>query len=244
MRIAAYTALHYGREYLAYAIRSVIDVIDDYYVLYTATGSHGHQAPIACPETRAELYAIASDAAGAKLRWIDGTWAHEGLQRDSIFQHAADADVILVLDADEVWQTGLAAQATRYAYDTGFGVRVPFIHYWRSFSRAFVHDPALPPRVLNPRHPHDAGYLDTALRINHFGYAQRAEIVAYKMLTHGHRNEWRRDCNWMIDVFLANRQNDCHPVGSQYWNAETVNPYDFMPNWMQSHPYYSMGVIE
>ena len=81
--------------------------------------------------------------------------------------------------------------------------------------------------------------------LHHFGYAQRPEIVEYKQLTHGHRSEWRRDCDWFHDRFMANAQRDCHPVGSQYWNPETVDPFALgLPEFMRAHPYAGMEVIE
>ena len=83
-----------------------------------------------------------------------------------------------------------------------------------------------------------------SLVINHMGYAQRPEIVQYKQLTHGHRNEWRHDVDWFTDKFMANAQTDTHPVGSEYWNPERVDPLDYMPRWMQDHSYYHMQVIE
>src|SRR5689334_6017907 len=105
-KIIAYTALHYGREYLASAIRSVIDYVDEYHVLYTPIGSHGHRTSIPCPETEMELFEIALSA-GSKLRWCVGEWPHEGAQRDAILQIVPDADVILPVDYDEIWQDGL-----------------------------------------------------------------------------------------------------------------------------------------
>ena len=121
-------------------------------------------------------------------------------------------------------------------------------HYWRSFWRGFAHDPAYPTRVICPQRPTREAYLacvsEAPCRIHHFGYAQRAEIIRYKLLTHGHRNEFRRDVDWFNDVFMANRQTDCHPVGSEYWNAEPIDPFeDGLPGWMQDHPYAALDVI-
>jgi hypothetical protein len=79
MKVISYTALHYGRDYLAAAIRSVIDHVDEHWILYSPIGSHGHRTDVPCPDTRDELYAKAELAAGSKLRWHDGEWAHEGL---------------------------------------------------------------------------------------------------------------------------------------------------------------------
>lgn len=252
VKVIAYTALHYGRDYLASAIRSVIDAVDEYHVLYTPIGSHGHRTPVPCPETRDELYEIARQAAGNKFNWHEGEWGWEGQQRDSIHQYTPDADVILVVDADEVWSEGLAEHAIATAtfnfsdhpewkYNR---FRMPMVHYWRSFYRCVIHDPAFPERVIVPANPVRTTTM-VLPPIHHFGYAQRPEIVEYKQLTHGHKGEWRRDVDWFRDRFMANAQTDCHPVGSKYWNPETVDPFALgLPEWMRQHPYVGMEVIE
>lgn len=241
MKTIAYTALHYGRDYLASAIRSIIEHVDEYYVLYSAIGSHGHAAPIPCPETRDELHAIAAAAAGDKLRWFEGYWPYEGLQRDSIHALVPDADVVLVLDADEIWRD-VGTQIELAAAAGARRVRVNMVHFWRSMHRAVLHDPAFPERIIFPKRSNGEATI-MHLPIAHMGYAQRSEIVSYKLLTHGHRGEFRRDCDWFQDVFMANRQTDCHPVGSEYWNPETVNPLDYMPAWMAEHPYFSLETV-
>lgn len=251
MKVVGFTALHYGAQYLGWAIRSIIDHVDEHHIAYTAIGSHGHRTQIRCPETRDELYAIAKAAAGDKLRWHDGEWPHEGAQRDSIHEYAPDADVIVVLDADEIWGEGLVEEAIDATTSGNFKRwRLPIIHYWRSFSRCVLHDPAFPVRILRPKLSGDMSdecTYDPGLQhlvINHFGYAQSPAIVEYKILTHGHRNEWRKDIDWFKDRYLANAQTDCHPVGSEYWNPERIDPYDYMPQWMETHPFFHLGVIE
>jgi hypothetical protein len=246
MKVIAYTALHYGREYLKYAIWSVIDAVDEYYVLYTPTGSHGTRTGVKCPESRHSLYREAVLGAGDKLRWIDGQWDHEGNQRDSIFKFVPDADMVLVLDADEIWAPGLAEKAITAAtsHPQIRNWRMPMQHYWRSFKRCILHDPAYPVRLINTRASGTENTLDTPLRIHHMGYAQSAAIVRYKLLTHGHRGEFRRDCDWFNDKFLANAQRDCHPVGSDYWNPEPVNPAAVLPPFMKTHPFWDKDLIE
>lgn len=251
MKTIAYTALHYGRDYLDAAIRSVIDAVDEYHVLYSPIGSHGHLSDHRCPETESELREIAHNAALGKLRWHFGAWGHEGQQRDSIYQYAPDADVILVLDADEIWHPDLVSAVLSYAGTVQYNpplhrLRLPMIHFWRSFHRAMLHDPALPERVIFPRidPKYGAGAaFSHKPPICHMGYAQRSEIVEYKQHVHGHKGEWRRDCDWFHDRFLANAQRDCHPVGSEYWNPEPVKPLDYMPQWMSQHPYFNLEVI-
>jgi hypothetical protein len=261
MKTIAYTALLYGKDYLASAIRSVIDAVDEYHILYTPVGSHGHRTDVPCPETREELYEIARQAAGNKFHWHESQWAYEGQQRDSIMQYAPDADVILVVDADEVWSERLAqnlindyaAMLTMNGHPWGIRrLRIPIVHYWRSFYRCVQQDPAFPERMIFPKV--EGEHVGTAsvplgngvhYGIHHFGYAQRPEIVEYKQLTHGHKSEWRKDVDWFHDKFMANAQTDCHPVGSDYWNPETVDPFALgLPEWMREHEYAGMAVIE
>lgn len=261
MKVVAYTALLYGKDYLGWAIRSIIDHVQEYHAIYSSVGAHGHRTSIPCPETRDELFAIAQSAAGSKLRWHDGEWPHEGAQRDSIHEYAPAADVIIVLDADEIWPEHLIWAATKGELGKHLGakrLRMPMIHYWRSFYRAVLHDPAFPERVIYPK---NSGATETytswtvgndndprhgtPIAINHMGYAQRPEIVKYKLETHGHRNEIRHDVDWFNDVYMnIRRDKDLHLVGSQYWNAEDVNPWDYLPAFMKSHPYATMDIIE
>lgn len=246
MKIISYTALLYGVDYLEYAIRSVIEAVDEHHVIYSPIGAHGSRTDIPCPETRDELYAAAERGAGKKLRWHDaGPFAWEGQQRDSIHQYVPDADVILVVDADEVWSEGLADTILSNVKNWRRArIRVPIVHYWRSFYHCVTHDPAFPIRVLKPQEVDQREESVPTLPIHHFGYAQRPEIVNYKQLTHGHKGEWRKD-DWFNSIFMANRQTDMHPVGSQYWNAETVDPFALgLPEWMREHPYAKLEVIE
>lgn len=244
MKIVAYTALRYGRDYLGYAIQSIIDRVDEYHVLYAEQPSHGHYDPTPCPETREELYAIAQTIAGSKLRWHNGIWQHEGQQRNTIHEVTPDADVIIVLDADEIW-----SERTLNLLDTeinfkGSAIRIPFVHFWRSFHTAVLHDPAAPARVIFPHNPRKDWILDGSLEhsINHMGYAQRSEIVGYKMKIHGHKAELKPD--WFETVFMdESRTTDLHPVGSQYWNVERVDPWAYLPDFMKAHKYANLEVI-
>lgn len=248
-KIIGYTALHYGADFLHHAIRSIIDDVDEYIVLYTSVGSHGHRTNAVCPDTRDQLLEIAQEAAGDKMRWFDGVWSYEGQQRDSIFEIAPDADVIAVLDADEIWPPGLlkwAIEETKTWHRRD--IRLPMIHYWRSLNHAILHDPAYPVRLIYPQTKEGAetftpvSLLDKPYwTINHYGYAQRSEIVRYKLETHGHKGEFRRDCDWFTDIFMnTSRTTDLHPVGSDYWNYETIE----IPDFMCDHPFAQVELIE
>lgn len=243
--IVAYSALAYGIEYLRWAIRSIIDHVDEYHVLYAAQGSYGHRTTEPCPDSRTDLMRIAHEAAGNKLQWHDGEWFNEGQHRSTIHKVAPRADIIVRLDYDEIWQPGLVQLAIDAAQRGNVRRwRVPFRHYWRSFYRCILHDPAYPDVVYNTHFEGGEDTLHTALAVNHLGYAIRPELARWKWLIHGHKNELRRDVDWFRDIYLANRQTDTHPVGSEWWNTEVINPLDYMPAWIQEHPYYGLEVIE
>lgn len=242
-KIVAYTALLYGKDYLASAIRSVIDAVDEYHVLYTPVGSHGHRTNVPCPETRDELYEIARQAAGNKFNWHEGEWGWEGQQRDAIHQIVPDADVVLVVDADEIYEDGLAFEAVHFAQIANAKrIRLPFWHLWRSFQRGFMHDPAFPERVIVPRATGATITMPTDKHVWHGGYAQNSATVRYKLETHGHKAEFRRDCNWFNDIFMTNRQVDCHPVGSDAWTCEDMD-LTKLPTVLENHPYRHLEVI-
>lgn len=247
MKIVSLSILHYGREYLKYALQSVHDAVDLQYVLYTPQGSHGHRTDATCPDTREQLIECAIAGAGSKLRWHEGVYTNESEHRAMIHQLEPDADVIIVCDADECYSERLLNDLMAYistAEDTPQRLRLPFWHYWRSFKRGFMYDPALPERVIFPKVTngmketfHGSGGV-----VHHMGYSQRSEIVQYKQLTHGHKAEWRKDVDWFTDVFMANRQYDCHPVGSDAWNAEDMDA-SALPRVLSDHPYREMDVI-
>lgn len=249
MKIVAYTALRYGKDYLGWAIRSVINHVDEYHVLYAAEPSHGHYSAAPCPDSYEELYNVAFQAAGSKLRWHTGHWQQEGEQRNAIFGYMPDADAILSVDSDEIYSEKLINNIVHYIQTINEPTRflcIPFIHYWRSFNRCVLHDPAYPARVILPKNKTSIvkTWDDSMGVVNHMGYATMPEIVAYKWQIHGHLAELRTDVNWLRDVFMANRQYDCHPVGSEYWNPEQVSPLAYMPYWMVEHPFFNMQVIE
>ena len=71
MRASAYMALHYGADYLEYAIKGVIDHVQSFYVMYTRRPSYGHVGGMQCPESADQLRTIAENAAGSKLKWVE-----------------------------------------------------------------------------------------------------------------------------------------------------------------------------
>ena len=245
-KIVAYTALHYGKEYLHSAIQSVIDFVDEYHVLYATQPSHGTRSNAVNPDSKQDLLAIAVNAAGSKLNWHEGNWLYENHQREAIYELASNAQCILVLDSDEIWDTQCLQLVQDEINYQGFQIKLPLLHYWRSFYKAVMHDPAAPGRVLFPNGNRQLSLTADveSYHLHHFGYAQSVKTIQYKMQIHGHLNEFRKDCDWYKDIFLANRQTDCHPVGSQFWNTEDVNPDVLLPDFMKQHKNYHKALIE
>jgi hypothetical protein len=249
-RVAAVICLHFGLPYLAYAMRSVSDVVDDYYIQYSPTACHGHYSPVPCPETQSQLEAVVRDAIteiNKPLYWHTGWWHSEGDQFKEAMQRSG-ADIVVKLDADEIFAPGLLQDLVERGLEAGkYEWRIALRHYWRSFKRAVVHDPAAPGRVYfrmfsgNEAETYHAPASedDSTFRLHHFGYALPVELMRYKIQSHGHLAQFRRDVDWLNEVYIANRQHDCHIVGSEYWNIEEVPVMDFLKH----HPYADLEVI-
>ena len=248
-RVLAFLILHTGRPYLRYAIESIIDQVDRLIIFYSANPSQGFQTDIPCPDTDLELLAEVNAACpgekAKKVLWVDGEWPNEQEHIDAVWKHAEGFDWIWRLDADEVSPPGIVAEMISQAEaTTARAFRVPFVHFWRSFSRV-CRDSSHPFRLQRVNSGDGEAYLDSKQgqwEVFHFGYAQTTRYVQYKMGVSGHRPEWR-PC-WFREKWLANAQTDVHPV---IWPTHWM-PEDFdknrLPEIMRKHPYWDMAVID
>ena len=247
MKTVAYMALHYGKPYIQYAIRSVIDVVSEFHILYSDKPSHGYATNMVCPDTENDLHALAWESAGLKLKWHNGDWKQENQQRNAIAQYAPDADIVLVVDSDEVWRPEtLDLLMGNYDIYKSSYVAIPLYHFYHNFRHAMINDPASPPRILFPK---NAGmpFTVTSLKyaISHFGYCQPVEYLRYKLSCHGHKAELRFTPDEYVAMYLdRNHWTDLHPVGHQWERAEVVRPLDYMPAFMKEHPYFNLEWVE
>jgi len=248
--VHAYCGLHYGKEYFEWAIASVLPFVDLYHVFYSQWPSHGGSTRMTIPqgENRETLKYVA-DSFGTDVVWHDcPRFRHEGEHRtfalNTMFQ-SYGADLAVWNDADECWDAdilcnamdkAIAGQAREY--------RVHARHLWKGFNW-ICDDAAMPVRFVKPTGTGEA-YLNDAY-FWHFGYAQSAVLVAYKLKIHGHRADI--DPNWWKRVYVdwkpeGSFPQGVHPTngvdaqtGKPFW---TPKPFDkrYIERLVGDHPYW------
>ena len=244
MKVIGYMPLHYGKDYLRDSLLSVIDLCDKFVVLYTPTPSYGFGSIFKCPDSEKELKAIAKDVCGGKLRWYSKSYNNEGEHRKEIFKFTKGYDLLLAIDADEVFHTKQLKKALEVAYKgvhRNYGIK-GYVNLWRSFNYA-CYDGFLPIRVINLLNQHpDMSSLDVT--IWHFSCCQNKNIMNYKYLIHGHKDELRKD--WLNKVFYKwtpdNQFGNLHPVAHNLWNAVKYDKKQ-MPESLKKHKFYNNKLI-
>lgn len=252
-RITSYSIVHYGSSYLQYALRSVRQLVDHSYILYTPHASHGHKTDAKPIESRDEIMSSIPADLWDKITWIDtdGFW-HEGQQRDYALSVAsANADIVINLDYDEIWHYSTLKNVLNYVWEVN-GARNHLLnftgHFWRSFNY-ICKDENWPVRIIDTRHSKGIGYIPTELGpVWHFGYAVSDAVMRYKWLCHGHKDELRP--GWYEEKWQAwPPVEDCHPTngrkenGEGWWNPEPFDRY-LLPEFMWSHPYFNLERID
>lgn len=241
-KIICYIPLHYGGEYLGEAIKSVQDHVEKIIILYTKNPSFGFGTDMECPESKSELEEIANSASN-KIEWIDIEMGTEGDHRSYIYEFADGYDGILTIDSDEVFDSidlplaiNTAMKSTkRYIGFSGY------INFWKSFNHA-CYDGFTPIRFINLHN--ESGEDVVSCKVYHFSTAQKIEIMEYKLLIHGHKDEIRP--NWFENVYKAwsieNNFGNLHLVSENLWNAV---PYDKnkLPDLLKKHPNFNKDVI-
>ena len=250
MKRIAYYALHYGKEYLAWSIRSIQDAVDEIHVLYSDRPSFGYNTSLTCPDTEEELKKEAYRFLQKPLFWHQGHWNGEGVHRNEILKIAKErsVDQILTVDADELW----APEAVKEALEISAKrhertVLVRFIHFWRSLGWV-CKDPCMPVRIIN-LNGDGLWYLSPQeYPVLHFGYAQDPTLVRYKESIHGHKGEWR--AMWFENKFLVwtprNEIGDVHPTNVNFWTPEAVDTQTgiLIGKLLYDHPYLNKKLIE
>ena len=226
------------------------DAVNEIHVFYAEKPSYGHTQNIPCPEHELELQTAAHRFLHKPLTWHVGAWNNEIEHREAFIDVAKEreADLILVVDADELWVPGSAEKSLKYVYDQ-YCARRWFCHFqnfWRSFDWE-IRDHFQSVRIIDTRFPLD---FDAHLENNqpdsvfHYGYAQSIEIMKYKWTCHGHQLELRP--GWFKEKFkpwspVTNTPLDLHPTVNDLWDrAYPVSRYVKKINkrLLFDHPYY------
>lgn len=250
--------VHFGKEYLAWAVRGMQEAVDEVHIFHAPEPSYGYRVEGAvCPDSREELEAEARRFATTPLFWhtVTGTndeHIHRMVMHDTV--KARGAEVYLLADADEVWDVETAKQAIEYVHNANSAGRwlVNFCHFWRSFKWT-VADAFRPIRIVDTRRPLDQdAHLPKEAQpwpVFHFGYAQTLQTMRYKLTCHSHSTELRPE--WLEERFIPWRPGaedvDLHPVmKGNFW---TVRPpsdeiIDHLGKILGDHPHYSKELIE
>lgn len=267
MRVAV-CALHFGKEYLAWAVRGVQDAVDEIHIHYAPQPSYGFSKGLPNPDTEAELVEQAHRFATKPIKWfrVSGT-SYEGqhrMQMDTAAR-AAGAEMYVVFDADEVWSPtalGATLSTIKVAGDAAIKLQTPgvarwltrFANFWRSF-RYQLDDGFMPIRVVDCRFPmsingrmNDA-YLSEETQpepVYHFGYVQTLATMRYKLSVHSHTAELRP--NWLEEKFIPWKPGDadCHPTAFNLWTPRPTTPgvYTRIRALLHDHPYRDLESVE
>lgn len=249
MNIQSYTILHYGSAYLPYALRSIYDHVDRLNIIYTPTPTHGTGTSTTPPDSRDDLLKAAfSHDPDNKIYWTDIKNVYqEGHHRDLAVEICREhgADMVLVVDYDEVWPSQTLRLALDYAWqqDSARNWLINFTHFWRSFNWV-CRDNNWPVRIIDLRHTDKStGYISKDFGdIYHFGYAVPDEVMRYKWLIHGHKAEMRPD--WWAKWQAWPPTPDCHPTNSNNWWMPEPFIKEWLPDFMHEHPFYGLEKIE
>jgi hypothetical protein len=254
MKVHSLTILHYGKDYLSYALRSIYHSVDQCHVFYTPTPSHGHSTNISPIETKEELMQAAyTYDPEKKIKWYDMLGVtHEGPQRDLALEtvQAAGADIVLVVDYDEIWPADTLAFFLSVVWENGTARNnlVNMIHFWRSFDWA-CRDDGWPVRIIDLRHSGGTNYLPSEMgRVFHFGYAVTDRVMRYKWQIHGHKGELRPE--WLSRKWQRwPPPTNCHPTNGRNEHGEPFwapKPFDKsrLPEFMRAHPFWGLERIK
>ncbi len=245
MKIVGLCILHYGKEYIGAALQGVYPVCDEIVISYTPQPSHGHSTEAKCPETWDEIYSeIIKNDPTRKVVFKQGIYPNEGNHRSMAMSTCIlrDADIVVVFDADEVWDTKSLNDAILKILSTGkkrYGID-GYVNFWKSFNTV-VQDQFRPIRLINLRAQNDEeGVVDAT--IYHFGCAQSEPVMRYKYLIHGHHDELRH--NWLEEKYFNWKEGeaDLHPVAKNLWYPSFFNK-DSLPEYLKRHPNFNKKVI-
>jgi hypothetical protein len=255
MKLVGFTELVYGEDYLAYALRSAMPAVDEYFVAYSEeplNRRNPYQKPDDYEHMKDLAHSVASEF-GKQLTWYEnpGNWGRYD-QRHSVLGRVDEGDIIILTDADEVWRdAGLQKAIDMAIGGTVRFYRVDMYYHWRSFDHICRRSGELPLRLTNTAYEGKKGKPCQSLHkpvIHEFGFARSPRDMAYKMPSHGHYHKddsssWFHD-RWLPWTPEGGPREYLFPEGDGSRFRE-LQEYDKMklPEYMREHPYWDETVI-
>lgn len=253
LRASAYYPLHYGREYLAYSIRSIYDQVDRIFLVYSIRPTWGTANTWPNPDSLQDLQAAVGAIADPqrKIEWhIDdysGIPGYNNIIGTNLCFQVAGSDICLNVDHDEIFDSdSLAEVISAVARGQAYRYRLDFVHLWRSFN--WVCTDQMMPLRLRKKNGQGEAYLHTSKPVYHFGYAQRPALIDYKMSIHSHRTEFRWPAKWWLELKFMSWQpgsnvEDVHPVVHDIWDPKPFDKNE-LPKLMRKHPHWDVEIIK
>ena len=137
MKVLGFMPIHYGIEYLKESLLSIRDHVDGMVVSYTHKPSHGFKTILECPDKAEDIRKICEDVLGDKLIWDEAEfYGAENQHRNVAKKYSQGFDLIISIDADEVFEPTETEIALKYAYthnERYYGIK-GYLNFWRSFN--------------------------------------------------------------------------------------------------------------
>jgi hypothetical protein len=245
MKVIGLLTIHYGKEYLKECLTSIVNHCDKVVVAYTERPSHGFGTTDICPDTKEEIKTICEQVLGDKLIFDEVSYGAENQHRGHIRQYSNGYDLVLSIDADEVFEPNELTAALEYAYNNPqryYGIK-GYINFWRSFNYA-CYDGFRPIRIENLAANNNEQNHECPLTIYHFSTAQSEPVMRYKYKIFGHASEIKTD--WLDSIHYKwtpkNNFGDLHPVSIGLWNAVPYAKHN-MPEFLKQHPNFNKELI-
>lgn len=245
MKVLGYIMLHYGADYLEYALHPLCNVCDKVVILYSLYPTHQGPQGKTCPEKRAELKAIADGF--DNVEWVDVYKIKgEAEHLEQINPYKKGFDVAVRADYDEVWDEDDLREAIVRCYNSPFHAHGidGFVHFWRNFNCELQPDHFRPIRLFHLRESNVSQEPEIKAKIYHFGYAIRRKTMEYKLTIHGHRAELENNWvqlwnNWIPE----HREGYFHPASKDVWTKIVDFDRSKLPEFMREHPFYNKAII-
>jgi hypothetical protein len=245
MKVIGLLTIHYGKEYLKECLTSVKNHCEKVVVAYTEKPSHGFGTTETCPDSKSDIKLICEQVLGDKLIFDVVEYGAENQHRNHIRQYSNGYDLVLTIDADEVFEPSELTNALEYAYNNPqryYGIK-GYINFWRSFNYA-CYDGFRPIRIENLAANNNDQNHECPLTIYHFSTAQSEPVMRYKYKIFGHASEIKPD--WLNSIHYAwtpqNQLQDLHPVSYNLWNAVPYAKHN-MPEFLKQHPNFNKELI-